>query len=786
MSLAHRILAPLLIIGLLFGGLLGSGVLSAWQAQGAAEKGEVLSRQTGALTVAGGGLALERGQTNGLLSVANAPAEDWARARIRRAEAEALVASARPDIDRLALTDPSVAAARTAHDAAAAAVAALRTRVDGPAEARPAAPAWFAAASARIDALTALRRAMENAGAGANRVDALYAARDALSEIAEYRGRERGLLNGIIAANRRLAPAEIGALGAMRGRQEGAEARLSARLANLPASVAAAVMAAESQIARDFAPLRTRVLAAGVAGEAYPVAAGAWFTTATAAIAALQQAEGLTTEALAAAQGAARSAAAGQLAINIGMLVAGLLTGLAAAWYVWHRVTRPLRGVVTALSGLAAGRLDTPIPPVRGQDEIAQLAAATTRFRDLLSQNAQMQAEAAESARALDRARSAALEDVASLIERETTIAMEGVRQRTDALDSMAAEMTGSAARAAQSAASAAALAGQSRGDSETAAGATGELAGAVAEVSSQMALAGAATRQAVERTGRARQVFDELATSMAQIGGVSRLIADIAARTNLLALNATIEAARAGEAGKGFAVVATEVKNLAGQTARSTEEIGQRIAAIEATSREAMAAMEGITQAVGQIDHVATAIAAAVEEQSATAREIARSVGNAAEGAGAVATQIGSLADDAAQAGTRAGQVQQSAAEVAAAMGALRGQLVGVMRIRMSELNRRVEERHALPGGGRPAHLAWTGGEAVGQVRDLSLSGAGFRGVVPAGLRQASLRIEGLPGLPVTVVRHGGEVVGLAFAGLDPAQTAALARLLPGRAQAA
>jgi methyl-accepting chemotaxis protein len=781
MSLATRILAPLALLGLLLGALLGQATWTAWNGARDAADGEALNRHTAALTIAAGLLAAERGETNGLLAnPAAATPEGWARARARRAEAEAAIASARPALAELARHEPALRDAWARHEAAAAAVAALRERADGPAENRPAPAAWFAAASARIDALTGLRRAAEGVRIGESTEMSLYAVRDSLSEMAEYLGRERGMLNGIIAAGRRATTAELTAIGILRGRQDGALARIEPRLAALPPSVAEAMVAARRGVEQDFAELRGRVTAAAQAGEPWPVPARAWWDGATAAIAGLQVAERAVADALAVSYRRGGEAAQTGFALNLALFVLGVALALGTAAFVLRRVLRPLRGAVAALHALTEGRLDTPVPEPRGRDEVADLLRATLRYRETALAAAELEADRARLGREAEQARAAALHEIASLIETETSHAVQRVAGRSEALQALAGDMMASAARAAGTAAEASDLAAESRGGSEAAANATGELAQAVSEVASQMARAGEATRSAVELTERARSVFDQLQTSMAQIGEVSRLIADIASRTNLLALNATIEAARAGEAGKGFAVVATEVKTLAGQTARSTEEIGGRIAAVDANAREAMAVMRGITEAVGQIDHVAAAVAAAIEEQSATAREIARAVDGASSAAGEVAGRVVSLAEDARLGRGRADQLREAAEVVASSVGQLGGELVGLMRARISELDRRGEARLGMAEG-RAARLCWAGGAVAGRIADLSFSGARFLGPVPQASGRLTLEIDGAPGLPCHLARRTADGAAVAFEALDAAGTATLRRLLPG-----
>jgi methyl-accepting chemotaxis protein len=162
---------------------------------------------------------------------------------------------------------------------------------------------------------------------------------------------------------------------------------------------------------------------------------------------------------------------------------------------------------------------------------------------------------------------------------------------------------------------------------------------------------------RAVDNARRTGDTARSLAEGAQKIGDVVTLIQSIAEQTNLLALNATIEAARAGEAGRGFAVVASEVKSLAGQTAKATTEISDQIAAIQATSDETVAAIRGVVDVITEIDQIGTAIAAAIEEQGSATKEISRSIQEAARGTQEVNSNISGVqraADDTGAASSR------------------------------------------------------------------------------------------------------------------------------------
>jgi methyl-accepting chemotaxis protein len=172
-------------------------------------------------------------------------------------------------------------------------------------------------------------------------------------------------------------------------------------------------------------------------------------------------------------------------------------------------------------------------------------------------------------------------------------------------------------------------------------------------------------TATAVVKARSTNETMVQLSAAADKIGQVISLISDIAGQTNLLALNATIESARAGEAGRGFAVVAAEVKALAGQTGKATEEIGQQIVAMQEISRQSVAAITEIQATINEIDSVSSAISAAVEQQSATTREISRSTGEAAIGTRDVTHHITDVQREASETGEAANQVVNASGEL-------------------------------------------------------------------------------------------------------------------------
>lgn len=363
----------------------------------------------------------------------------------------------------------------------------------------------------------------------------------------------------------------------------------------------------------------------------------------------------------------------------------GSLVGAGAlAWLVVGRhIVGRLSRLSDAMHAIATGGLDTAIPPA-GTDEIGEMTRALTVFRDTArAAHAANERAEAERARAEGERRRTLL-GVAQTFESGVRQVLERVAQAATEMQGMSERMSGSAGQTASEAATAADSSQHAEGNVKAVAAATEELSASIREIGGQVNASKEIARKAATEAERTDRTVEGLAQAAGRIGDVISLIQSIATQTKLLALNATIEAARAGETGKGFAVVASEVKSLATQTAQATEDIAAQIAAMQAVTGEAVAAIRSIAGTIQEVNEIATVIAAAVDQQSAATRDIARNVAEASDSTRHVHDRIESVAGAARESGEAAGRVLSASGVVREELRRLAGQvnaLVGDLR---------------------------------------------------------------------------------------------------------
>ena len=362
--------------------------------------------------------------------------------------------------------------------------------------------------------------------------------------------------------------------------------------------------------------------------------------------------------------------------VDIGVIIACLIISVFFGRVLFRSVIIPLTRLEEELDRISVG--DTSgkryIPSAREYRSIAR-AINTTRVSLIYGtqERKERQKEAA-------RNRADALNGMASQVESEAGTAVSQIGERAGSMAQAAQSMADGASTVSANSQSVAAAAEEALVSAQTVASAGEELAASIREISSQVAQASDLTRSAVDIGQKTSGSIDSLSSEVAQVGEIVELIRTIAAQTNLLALNATIESARAGEAGKGFAVVASEVKNLANQTAQSTERISQQIESINQATAVAVDSVNSMSGAVTQIEEISSAIAAAVEEQATATEEIARGITQTSTAAHEVAEKIAEVSQEATTTGNQATAVIESTHEVTTSVESLRDTLVDVV----------------------------------------------------------------------------------------------------------
>jgi methyl-accepting chemotaxis protein len=363
------------------------------------------------------------------------------------------------------------------------------------------------------------------------------------------------------------------------------------------------------------------------------------------------------------------------LVFTLGLLV---ITAILVSVIV-RGITKPIAGMTMDMTALAEGDKSIEIEGAHRGDEIGDMAQAVEVFKENMIKADQLAAEQAAENEAKEKRR-IAMEKMAADFEANVSSVLGEVGQASSTMKVTAEGMAATAEQTSQQSTAVAAAAEEASTNVQTVASAAEELSSSISEISRQVQQSTQVAGSAVGEAERADQMVQGLADSANKIGEVVALITDIADQTNLLALNATIEAARAGEAGKGFAVVASEVKNLATQTARATEEISSQIGGIQGATKDSVDAIQGISKTISEISEIAAAIAAAVEEQGAATQEIARNVEQASAGTTDVTTNITSVNAAADETGRAATEVLSAAESLTTQSGKLSEEVNGFL----------------------------------------------------------------------------------------------------------
>jgi methyl-accepting chemotaxis protein len=465
-------------------------------------------------------------------------------------------------------------------------------------------------------------------------------------------------------------------------------------------------------------------------------------------------------------------------AVALGVLALALVVGGFAA----RRLARPLGELGLAMGEIARGVLDTRVQGTERPDEIGNMARALTVFRDAAIAKARLEAETAAAQAERERRAQAVqrhTEEFGGALSGVMGTLGEAARRMADTSAEMARIARTTDARARETAKDAEG----SVTDLSSVAAATEELTASVGEIARQASTAAGAARSAAEQAAAADGTMARLAEAAGLIGDVARLIGQIAAQTNLLALNATIEAARAGEAGKGFAVVAGEVKQLASQTAKATEEIACQIQAIQSVTEEAVGVVRAVAGQVGGLGEASAAIAAAVEQQGAATREIAASVARVVAASQRTVASMEEASEAARSALGASTEVEGAATQVNRETASLRGEVDRFLgALGTARDDRRQFER--IAGDGRTLRLAFPDDTSLtGRLKDVSLHGLALEaaGNAPATGRigqEVRVEIEGFAAVEARMARLDWPVIGLVIR-QDPTAAATMEHLL-------
>jgi methyl-accepting chemotaxis protein len=345
--------------------------------------------------------------------------------------------------------------------------------------------------------------------------------------------------------------------------------------------------------------------------------------------------------------------------------VCGIILGLAIAWFIGSGISSPVIAMTSAMGRLADGDKTITVPALGRKDEIGQMADAVEVFKQNAIEVERLAAEQkVEQDKQIERGKK--MEAAVTDFDRVISDVVAVVNSAATEMQATAQSLSATAEQTTQQANAVSAASEEMAQNVQTVSAATEELSASIGEIGQQVSESSAIVGDAVVQADDTNAKVEALSDAAKKIGDVVTLITEIAEQTNLLALNATIEAARAGEAGKGFAVVASEVKNLATQTAKATEEISGQVRAIQDSTESSAHSIQQITQTVNRVNDIAAAIASAVEEQGAATQEISRNVQQAAAGTAEVTSNIAGVTQASQQTSDGSAQVLTAASELA------------------------------------------------------------------------------------------------------------------------
>ncbi|RMB02903.1 methyl-accepting chemotaxis protein [Eilatimonas milleporae] len=559
-----------------------------------------------------------------------------------------------------------------------------------------------------VEATASLRSAIETSFEPPNAaIAALRVMKLQLWVMLEYSGREAAMIGGNIASSDPLSDVELQLVSQYGGYVMSAweQVQKMAQTNVATPEMAAQIEEVDSLFFEEFSYIRDDIYAASEEDGAYSLTPDAWIGETETARAPVTRLLDIADDVNRVVRSEATAETQSNFIWSIVIVVAVLGLAVVGVWIVMSRVISPINGLSRAMTVIAGGDFDTEVPFAGRQDEVGDMARTLTIFKENAIERQQLEEEQRQrdeearqqKAREEDEKRReeeerrrreqeqeekareerrAAMLDLADQFEASVSAVVDGLSSSARDMEQAARGMTQTAEDTSGKSDLVASAAQQASTNANMVATAAEELSASVREITGQTTQSSEAARDAVNRTENASKDIAELVAAARKIGDVVQLINDIAEQTNLLALNATIEAARAGEAGKGFAVVASEVKSLANQTGKATQEISAQVDGMQAATNTAVKAMDQIKGIIADIDSTAVSIATAVEEQDASTQEIARNVAEVSTGTEEVTSNINAVHQGATSTGAAANQVLSAAQGLSKQSDDLRGQV--------------------------------------------------------------------------------------------------------------
>ncbi len=480
----------------------------------------------------------------------------------------------------------------------------------------------------------------------------------------EYAGRERGVLAGVIVSGEPISPEQTQKLLGYRGKVEEGWNALTNMYMNKEEHAAfdAPIAAARDNFFGSFEKVRQAVYADAKLGVGYNITAKDWISQSTQAIDTLNKIQETTTDYMDSVLEMHGSEASNGMMLYGLLLFSSVLAVVVALWVVLRRVLSPIHSLSVSMNTIAAGKYDQTVPYLARTDEIGNMAKSVEVFRNNGIEKIRLEEEQKQVEIRAQQEKKKAQNDLANRFESQVQGIISTVAAAATQLYQTAESMSKIIEFSSDKAGNVANASGLAAQNVQSVAAAAEEMTATVKEIAGQLAKSSTAVKETVQEVNKADGIAILLSEATQKIGEIVDVIQNIAGQINLLALNATIESARAGEAGKGFAVVASEVKNLATQTAKSTDEITSHVQSIQEVSRQVVEVLQLVKKSVANVDEYSAAISAAVEEQSATNNEISSSMNKASVGTQQINNDISEVSKASAEASAAAVQTLDAA----------------------------------------------------------------------------------------------------------------------------